>query len=153
MRGECSMFKEHAENLYHVECKHLWNFLLNYSWCNLLKGYSVKEEQNKWYVQLENKANSNIQIVEMTFDENINTIHVKITPKFNKYQSYDLLTISLINKKNSSTLVEMNYGFHSKLFTEKIFARILNHEDKIFEEYSKNLFDDVNKYLLDKLYG
>lgn len=47
----------------------------------------------------------------------------------------------------------MNYGFHSKSFTEKTFARILNHEDKIFEEYSKNLFDDVNKYLLDKLYG
>lgn len=146
------MFEKQREHSYNVELDTLWNFLIKYKWSNLIQGYSSSEEKGKWLVQLENKENSNIQVVEMSFDETSYTINIKITPKFNKHQSYDLLTITLAALA-SQTSIKMIYGYHPMSYSEKFFARILNHENNIFDEYSTSLFDDISKYLLEELYG
>lgn len=146
------MFEKQREHTYNIELAALWNFLINYNWSKLIKGYSSTEEKGKWLVQLENKENSNVQVVEMSFDESIHTINIKITPKFNKHQSYDLLTVSLMAMA-SCTSIKMTYGYHPMSYSEKLFAKILNHEDNIFDEYSNSLFDDISKYLIEELYG
>lgn len=146
------MFEKQKKASYNIEIKELWKFLINYNWGNLMKGYSVISEKNKWIVQLENKKNSNIQIVEMFTNQETYLLSIKITPKFNKHQSYDLITVSL-ESDASSTLVKIDYEYHPMSIVEKIFARLLNKEDNIFEEYANEIFHDITQELLTEIYG
>lgn len=146
------MFEKQREVTYSIEIESLWDYFINYNWSNLIKGYSVTKEENTWNVQLDSKTASNIQVIEVSYNKDTFSISIKITPKFNKKQSYDLMTIILI-KKMDNTLIKMNYGFYPKSFAEKIMAKALNNEDNIFEEYSNELFSDISKNLIKNIYG
>lgn len=102
------MFKKQREVLYNVVLSVFWNFLINYKWATLINGQIISEEKHKWLVQLENGRSKNIQIVEMTFDERVHKLNIKITPAFNKHQSNDLVTISLL-EQGDRTMINMSY--------------------------------------------
>lgn len=146
------MFEKQREVSYNIEINALWDFLIHYNWGKLIKGYSVKEEKDKWIVLLENNDNSNVQIVELASDKKSYKIKIKITPKYNKHHSYDVISISLIKEENRTSII-MEYAYYPNSISEKIFAKILNREEHIFDEYSNVIFNEISGNLLKKIYG
>lgn len=41
------MFEKQREHTYNIELAALWNFLINYNWSKLIKGYSSTKEKGK----------------------------------------------------------------------------------------------------------
>lgn len=147
------MFKREKEITVYQKQEYVWDFLVKYDWSRLMKeGKVTKETPSLWKVQLGEGDKANIQVVEATYDKNKSLIEIRITPLYNQHGTYDLLQLILYANKQK-TIVKAVYEYFPRSISERVFAHIANHETELFDTAVEELFQKLNRGLMEHSYG
>ena len=147
------MFKREKDITVYQKQEYVWDFLVKYEWSRLMKeGEVTKESPSLWKVQLGEGDKANIQVIEVTFDKDKSLIEIRITPLYNKHGSYDLLQLALYADKQK-TIVKAVYEYFPTSISEKVFAHMVNHEIGLFDIAIEELFQELNRVLMEDSYG